>query len=33
MTRTYRVTPCAREDLKKIGRYTLKTWGKEQRNS
>lgn len=28
-----RVTPRAREDLKNIGRYTERTWGKTQRNS
>jgi toxin ParE1/3/4 len=33
MTSTYRVTPRAREDLKKIGRYTVKTWGREQRDA
>ncbi len=27
-----RVTPGAREDLKNIGRYTERTWGKTQRN-
>jgi len=30
MTRTYRITPRAARDLKNIGRYTLKTWGKKQ---
>jgi len=33
MTKSYRVTPRAKQDLKHIGRYTLKTWGKEQRDS
>lgn len=33
MTNTYRVTPRAAQDLKQIGRYTLKTWGRKQRNS
>ena len=33
MTSTYRVTPRARQDLKNIGRYTLKTWGKEARDA
>ncbi|SNY53425.1 toxin ParE1/3/4 [Arsukibacterium tuosuense] len=37
MTKTprihYRVTPRARDDLKNIGRYTEKTWGREQRNT
>lgn len=28
----YRVTPCARDDLKNIGRYTEQKWGKLQRN-
>ncbi|MCP5208139.1 MAG: type II toxin-antitoxin system RelE/ParE family toxin [Hahellaceae bacterium] len=28
----YRVTPRARDDVKKIGRYTEQTWGKAQRN-
>ena len=27
-----RFTPRAKEDLKTIGRYTMKRWGKEQRN-
>ena len=31
-TRQVRVTPRARDDLKKIGRYTERTWGKAQRN-
>ena len=26
----FRITPRARDDLKNIGRYTLKTWGKKQ---
>lgn len=30
--RKVRVTPRAREDLKNIGRYTERTWGKAQRN-
>jgi toxin ParE1/3/4 len=29
----YRVTPRALEDLKNIGRYTERQWGKRQRNS
>ena len=29
---TFRVTPRARADLKKIGRYTEQQWGKSQRN-
>ena len=28
----YRITPRAKEDLKNIGRYTLKIWGRQQRN-
>lgn len=28
----FRVTPKARDDLKNIGRYTLKIWGKQQRD-
>ncbi len=31
-TRTVRITPRARDDLKNIGRYTERTWGKAQRN-
>lgn len=30
--RKVRVTPRARDDLKNIGRYTERTWGKAQRN-
>jgi len=30
--RKVRVTPRAREDLRNIGRYTERTWGKTQRN-
>lgn len=29
----FRITPKAKADLINIGRYTLKTWGKEQRNT
>jgi toxin ParE1/3/4 len=29
----YRITPKAKQDLKNIGRYTMKMWGKEQRNA
>jgi toxin ParE1/3/4 len=32
MTATFRITPRAHEDLKNIARYTIKKWGKEQRN-
>lgn len=28
----FRITPRARDDLKNIGRYTLKIWGKQQRD-
>ncbi len=33
MTKTYRITPRSQQDLKAIGRYTLKTWGRKQRDS
>ena len=33
MSRAYRITPRAERDIKEIGRYTLKRWGKEQRNA
>ncbi len=29
----YRVTPRARDDLKSIGLFTTKTWGKQQRDN
>jgi toxin ParE1/3/4 len=29
----FRITPRAKEDLKNIGRYTLKNWGKKQRDT
>ncbi|SJM89300.1 hypothetical protein CRENPOLYSF2_1100007 [Crenothrix polyspora] len=32
MTGNYRLTPRALEDLKSIGRYTLRQWGVRQRN-
>ena len=32
MTATFRITPRAHEDLKNIGRYTVRTWGKVQRD-
>jgi len=32
LSRKIRVTPRARDDLQKIGRYTEQTWGKAQRN-
>jgi len=32
MTRNYRLTPRALEDIKAIGRYTLRQWGVRQRN-
>jgi toxin ParE1/3/4 len=28
----FKVTPRARDDLKRIGRYTLKIWGRKQRD-
>ena len=31
-SRKVRVTPRARDDLKNIGHYTERTWGKAQRN-
>jgi len=33
MTRSFRVTPRAFEDLKTIGRYTLRQWGRSQRDA
>lgn len=30
--KTYQVTHRAKDDLKNIGRYTLRQWGKSQRN-
>jgi len=32
MSGTYRITPRAKEDLKNTGRYTLKIWGRKQRD-
>jgi toxin ParE1/3/4 len=32
MKLAFRLTPRAMQDLKAIGRYTLKAWGAEQRN-
>jgi toxin ParE1/3/4 len=32
MTAVFRITPRARDELKEIGRYTLKKWGKKQRD-
>jgi plasmid stabilization system protein ParE len=29
----FRVTPMAQDDLKNIGRYTERQWGKRQRNT
>ena len=29
----YRITPRAQDDLKNIGRYTERQWGKRQRNT
>ncbi|MCK4841616.1 MAG: type II toxin-antitoxin system RelE/ParE family toxin [Methylococcales bacterium] len=33
MTRLFRITPRAQEDLKQIGRYTFSQWGEKQRNN
>lgn len=33
MKNSYRITPRAAQDLRNIGRYTLETWGRDQRNS
>lgn len=33
MTHQYRITPRAYEDLKEIGRYTERNWGRQQRNT
>jgi toxin ParE1/3/4 len=33
MTSKVRITPRALEDLKTIGRYTLRQWGREQRDT
>ncbi len=32
MTPSFRITPRAFEDLKNIGRYTLRQWGRDQRD-
>jgi toxin ParE1/3/4 len=32
MSRRYRITPRAAEDLRDIARYTLQTWGRQQRD-
>ena len=32
MSRRYRITPRAAEDLRNIARYTLKAWGRAQRD-
>ncbi len=32
MSANFRITPRAQEDLKSIGRYTLRKWGKKQRD-
>ncbi len=32
MTKMFRLTPRAKDDLMSIGRYTLRKWGKKQRN-
>ena len=33
MTCNFGITPRAQEDLRNIGRYTLRKWGKEKRDS
>ncbi len=33
MTNAFRITPRAAQDLRNIGSYTLKRWGKEQRDA
>jgi toxin ParE1/3/4 len=33
MTKTFRITPRAESDLKQIASYTLKTWGRQQRDA
>jgi len=32
VTNTFRITPRAEQDLKNIGRYSLKMWGRDQRD-
>jgi len=32
MSGNFRITPRAQDDLKSIGRYTLRKWGKKQRD-
>jgi toxin ParE1/3/4 len=32
MTRIFRLTPKAAQDLRNIGRFTLRTWGRERRD-
>jgi toxin ParE1/3/4 len=32
MSANFRITPRAQDDLKSIGRYTLRKWGKKQRD-
>jgi toxin ParE1/3/4 len=33
LSATFRLTPRARKDLRSIARYTLKTWGRRQRDA
>ena len=33
MKRSFRITPRAAQDLRNIARYTLKTWGRQQRDT
>lgn len=33
MTRPFRITPRAAQDLRDIARYTLRTWGRKQRDA
>ncbi len=33
MTSTFRITPRVQEDLRNIGRYTLRKWGRKKRDS
>jgi toxin ParE1/3/4 len=33
MTRSFRITPRAAQDLRNIARFTVQTWGKKQRDT
>jgi toxin ParE1/3/4 len=33
MTQAFRITPRAAQDLRNIARYTLRTWGRKQRDA